>query len=1077
MKKQVLLVLLSFLVALQSTWAQNQTITGRVTSAAEGTALPGVNVLIKGTNTGTTTGADGSYSITASPEATLVFTFIGFNSQEILVGNRSTINVALAENVSQLGEVVVTAVGITREKKSLGYATTQLSNDDLLQGQNTNPINALQGKVAGLNINAGGNGPGSSSRIVLRGPTSFTGNNQPLFVIDGMIVSNSNFRSTNSAGTEETLDNQVDYGNRGNDLNPQDIESVSVLRGPAAAALYGSAASNGAIIITTKRGQSGTMAITLNSNVQFSDILKLPDFQNQFGQGDVDNVKDDRRENFSWGLPFDGQERPYGQVINNQQKLKRYEALPNNVRDFFNLGKTYNNTLSIGGGNDKNTYYLSLGSQNSSGVVPTTEYNKYSIRLNASSEFSEKFSSSVSFNYINVNSTPANGGQGDAFYQQIIGTPRDISIVDLKDLSDPFNSVFTGPDGTQYYGYYGAYTKNPYFLLENNRNNNKVDRVTGNFALTYKPIEGLDITERIGGDVFSDRRYQRFAKYEYVPIDPLYVDNDWVAVGRYSEDIINYSFINHDLIATYTRNLTPDVNLRVLAGNNIRKTVSNRTFAQTNPSTGLVVAGLYTLSNSDGPIDAASTIQENFLMGFYGEVGVSYKDLLFLNVTGRNDWSSTLPRANRSFFYPSVSGSFVFSQLLGEGIQNVLSFGKLRSSWARVGNDAPPYRLTSVYVSRSSQDITGDFGSTRFPLNNVPAFTQGDRIGNNALTPEFTTSFEIGTELGFLNNRLNLDATYFNTRSTDQIVNVPVSPSSGFQTRTMNAGEMKNEGIELAVRATPLQTPSGFKLDVYGTFTKVKNSVVSISEGVEQISVNPGGAGLANMYVVATVGKPYGTFYGAGALRDPATGRVVIDPLTGLPITDPTNRYFGSYLPDYQASLGATLSYKGFTLNALFDTKQGGYFYSNTREDQAFVGTSPETVQNNRQDYVFPNSVYQAPDGSYVPNTEITFHPYTYYTNIIGQNKIPEFNLVSASYVKFREASLNYTFPSRLFEKTPLSGVTVGVFGNNLFIWTPKENTYADPEINSQGASNVQGFEFSATPSLRNYGFNVRLTL
>lgn len=498
MTKHLLLTGLLILCLLPA-WAQNRTVTGKVTSAADGAALPGVNVLVKGSNAGTTTGAEGTYSLTVPDGSTLVFSFIGFNTQEITVGNQSVINVQLRDNISQLGEVVVTAVGISREKKSLGYATAQVTSEDLLQGQNTNPINALQGKVAGLNINAGTNGPGTSSRIVLRGPTSFTGNNQPLFVIDGIIMSNQNFRNTGTDGIEQSLDNQVDYGNRGNDINPQDIESITVLKGPAAAALYGSVASNGAVVITTKRGQKGKMNISLNSNITFSDILKLPDFQNQYGQGYIPGEKDDRRENFSWGLPFDGRERPWGQVINNQQKLKRYEALPDNVREFFDLGKTYNNTLSLSGGSEKSTYFLSLSSQNNTGVVPTTNYNKYGVRFNGTSEFSKKFSSGISINYTNIGSEPANGGQGDAFYNQIIQTPRDISLVDLNDLSDPFNGVFTGQDGTRYHGYYGAYTKNPYFLLSNNKNENQVDRVTGNFTLTYKPVEGLEIRILGGG--------------------------------------------------------------------------------------------------------------------------------------------------------------------------------------------------------------------------------------------------------------------------------------------------------------------------------------------------------------------------------------------------------------------------------------------------------------------------------------------------------------------------------------------------------------------------------------------------
>ncbi|MES2732147.1 MAG: SusC/RagA family TonB-linked outer membrane protein [Bacteroidota bacterium] len=1077
MKKFLLLSWLAISWLGHQAVAQDRTVTGKVISADDNSPLPGVSVVIKGTNNGTATGADGTYSLKAPDNATLVFSFIGLLSQEIPLGNQTVVDVRMQSDLKQLGEVIVTAVGISRDKKSLGYATTNISSEDLLQGQNTNPINALQGKVAGLNINSGTNGPGNASRIVLRGPTSFTGSNQPLFVIDGIPVSNSNFRNTGTDGTENTLDNQVDYGNRGSDINPQEIESITVLKGPAAAALYGSLASNGAIMITTKKGQKSKMTITLNSNITFSNILKLPDFQNQYGQGDVDNVYNDFRENFSWGLPFDGQLRPWGQVIDNKQKIKPYSALPNNVKEFFDTGKTYNNTLSLSGGNEKSTYFLSLTSQNNTGVVPTSTYEKYGVRFNGSSQFSQKISSAISLNYTNINSKPLSGGQGDAFYNQIIQTPRDISLVDLKNMDDRYTGVFTDDAGKDYYGYYGAYTKNPYFIFDKYKNNNKVDRITGSFSLSYKPVEGLDITERLGADIYSDRRYQRFAKFDYAPFDPFYDPNGntnhWTYNGRYAEDLYNFNLLNHDLIASYTRKITPDFGVKVLVGNNFRKTTLTNISAATNATRGLVVKGLYTLKNSNGPLDAASTLRENTLIGLYGEANFSFKDLVFVGVTGRNDWSSTLPVNNRSFFYPSVNGSFVFSQLFGtSSIGNVLNFGKIRASWAKVGNDAAPYQLRSVYLI---QDLNSDFGSTVFPFNGAPGFTQSDRIGNDQLTPEFTSSMEIGTELAFLNSRINFDFTYFITNSTNQIINVPIAPTTGFRAKTLNAGEMQNEGVEITLNTTPFKSESGFTLNVYGTFTKVKNTVVSINEEVEQISVNPSGSGASGIIVVATPGKPYGTFYGTAALRDPATGKIVIDAVTGLPQTDPLNRYFGSYLPNYQASLGATLSYKGLSLMVLFDTKQGGQFYSRTRNTMAFVGTSPETTTNERQDYPFPNSVYLGADGkSFVNNTDVNFHPYTFYTGLAGS--ISDFSLLDASFIKFREASINYSIPSKFLANTPISGLTVGVFGNNLFIWTPKENAFADPEINSQGASNVQGFEFGATPSLRNYGFNVRLS-
>ncbi len=1063
MRKILLMCIVAFLWS-GLTFAQDRTITGKVVDES-GSPLPGVNISVKGTTRGTSTDASGNFSLNIlSGDELLVFSFVGYSSFEQTIGNQSNINVHLTPDTQSLNEVIVTALGINKEKRSIGYAETTIKSEEL--GNNVNPINALQGKIAGVNITAGSNGPGSSTRIVLRGSNSLAGNNQPVFVIDGVLSSNANNQNS------DYLNNQVDYGNRGNDINPNDIESISVLKGPAAAALYGSVASNGAILITTKKGKkNGKVNINFNTGVQFSNILKLPTFQNEYGQGDRDLLKDDRRENFNWGLPFDGKERPFGQVVEGKQQLKKYEALPNNVKDFFKIGKTLTNSLSISGGNEKSTYYLSLNSQNNSGVVPTTEYDKYNMRFNGSSEFSSKFSSSISIGYTNINSSLPLGGQSsNSIYSTIIQQPRDISIVGSKDLSNHFNGTFTDENGGDRYGYYGAYVKNPYFLIDNYKSTNKVDRITGNISFVYKPIEGLTITERLGADISNDRRYQKFAKYNYKPFEESFynngtpLQNSWIDFGKYSEVLLNYSQLNNDLMITYNREIFKDFNIKLLLGNNVRKITQNSIFAATNVSKGLVVKDFYNLTNSNGPVDASNTLSQNTLVGFYGSADLSYKNLLYLGFTARNDNSSTLPVNNRSYFYPSINASFIFTELLGENISNIISFGKIRGSSAKVGADAGPYQLYTTY---SSQDLGGNFGQTKFPLNTIPGFTRNDRIGNDKLTPEFTTSSEVGTELGFFKNRLNFDLTYFKTKSTNQIVNAPIPASSGYLSKLINTGEINNEGLEISLRGTPIQTNSGFKLNLYGTFTKVKNTVVSIKEGLEQIILG----GFSSMNVVAAVGKPYGSFYGLDFQRDPS-GKVVVDNATGQPIPGP-NRYFGSYLPNYQASLGASFAFKGISLNVLFDTKQGGQFYSGTKAGMDFVGTSLETTQNNRKDYVFPNSVIQNKDGSYTDNTSLTFHPYTYYTTSVLQ---PSQHLIDASYIKFREAALNYSIPNRFLLKTPFTSISASVFGNNLFIWTPKQNQYSDPEINSQGASNAQGFEFYANPSLRNYGFRLNLS-
>jgi TonB-linked SusC/RagA family outer membrane protein len=1058
--RKAFLALLMLIVPLL-TFAQ-QKISGKVTAQEDGSALPGVSVRVKNTNTGTATDAKGDFSLTASQGDVLVFTFIGYNDREVPVTGSVKYNISLQSTRTSLTEIVVTGQGVKREKRSLGYSVATINKEDI--GDNTSPINALTGKVAGLNITSG-YAPGASSRITLRGPTSFSGSNQPVFVVDGIPVSNDNIRNA------DFLNDQVDYGNRGNDINPNDIESITVLKGPAAAALYGSIASNGAILITTKKGKKNSPAqINFSTSYQLSSILKYPDFQNEFGQGNLDGIAEDRRENFSWGEAFDGKERPFGQVINGKQQLKEYKAIPNNVKNFFDKGQTFNNNLTVSGGNEKSTYFLSVGALNNKGIIPTTNYNKYSVRFSGSSEFSEKFSSSASIGYTNISSQLPLGGQTNSVYNSIFQQPRDAPIVDFKDLSNPYNDTFIGPDGTNYYGYYGAYTKNPYFLLQNYKNNNSVERVNGTISLSYKPIEGLDITERIGADVYSDRRYEKGAKYFFVPADPFYDGSNWTDNGKYSQDITNYSQINHDLIITYGTALAKDLNMKVLAGNNVRMITNNNLFSATNTTGGLIVPGFYNLDNSKGPVNSTNTLTQRRLYGFYASADFDYKNMLFLGGTIRNDISSTLPTSNNSYVYPSVNGAFVFSELYkDQAFSDILSFGKVRASYAKVGADAPAYRLQTTYTKT---DVNGDFGQILFPIvsNNatIPGFVRRNLIGNPDLKPEFTSSFEVGAELSFLKNIINLDVTYYSTKSTNQIVDVPIPNSSGFTNITLNVGEMTNKGLEIGVKATPVNTSYGLRVDLFGTYSKLDNKVVDINDKLDQVAISGGISGTTAMSQVAAKGRKYGTFYGTGLALDPATGKTIVDKETGLPLNNAT-QYYGSYLPDYMASLGGSVSYKGFMLKFLFDTKQGGVFYSNTKSVIDFGGYAKETAVNGRQDYVFPNSVYDDGSGKLVNNTSVKFHPYTYWTSILPAGE----NIIDASYIKLREASIGYSFSQSMLRHTPFSKLSVLLYGNNLFLWVPSSNQFADPEINGQGASNVQGYEFLSSPSLRNMGIKV----
>lgn len=1044
-------------------FGQARTVTG-VVRDAQGIPVPYATVTEAGTGKAVRADEKGAFTISVGTNARLTVTATGFQEQTVAADAAGSIVLANAE--AQMAEVVVTtAQGIRREKRGLGYSAPTVNNADLTKGQSSSALNALQGKVSGVNITSTAGAPGASSRIVIRGGSSITGSNQALVVVDGIPIDNSSI-----LGGGSTL-SSVDFGNRGNDINPDDIESITVLKGPGATALYGSRASNGALIITTKSGK-GTAnrknSVTFSSGVTFSSILKLPDFQNEYGQG-YDNSVIDPKENWSWGPRFDGVVRPWGQSINGVRLERPYSAVKNNVRDFFETGTAFNNNLSLSGGNEKSSYFLSLNSLNSNGIMPTDRdrYNRYGVRFNGSSQLANNITTSISVNYSRINSNLVGGGQGGgSVYNNVLQTPRNIPLTDMKDLDNPYYSIGGQYDaeGNEAYGYYGAYTINPYYVLRAYDNRNTVDRVLGNFSITYKPADWLSITNRLGGDIYADRRVETSPKYNLSPLDNTgeYDGVIRTSQGRYYEANYNISDITNDLMVTATKKFGSDWNTSLLLGHNVRQRTVNTLEASTNAAGGLVIPGFYNLANSNGPVVSNNSISNRRLVGVYADFNLSYRNFLFLGATARNDWSSTLPEANNSFFYPSVSASFVFTELLkNSSVRDWLQYGKLRTSWARVGNDADPYLLESYYGKTT---INGGFGSTVFPFNNVPGYTLGNQIGSAALKPEITTAYEVGAELSFLRNRLTVDVSYYQNNSENQILAIPIATSSGFTSRVTNAGLVKNKGVELALRGTPVRT-SNLSWELYGTYTRNRNEVSGLD--VDQIVLG----GFSGMSIVAANGRPYGNFYARDLRRDEA-GRVIVSSTTGLPLLTPTAVYLGTYNPDFQASLGTNINFKGFSLGLLFDTKQGGKFYSRTKDILAFVGTSAETAEGDRAGYVFPNSVYlDATSGKYVENTSVKFTPQDYYPSIVdGQN------VLDASYIKLREANLTYKLPGQLLERTPFGSASVSLFGNNLWIKTAKENRYVDPEVNSAGSGNTQGFDFTAQPSVRNYGVNLKLT-
>jgi TonB-linked SusC/RagA family outer membrane protein len=1068
--KKLLQSLFILLFVAGSAMAQDRTITGTVTGKEDGQPLPGVTVLVKGTKIGTQTGANGKFALSVPSNATqLEFSYLGYATQTAQLASGNVINISLAADLRDLAEVVVTANSIKRERRSLGYSAPTITADALAQSGSPSALTALSGRVPGMNITSTSNTPGSSTRIVFRGGSSIAGNNQALIVIDGVPVDNSSV----IGGADSR--SSVDFGNRANDIDPDDIESITPLLGPAAAALYGSRASNGAVQITTKSGKKGKTQVTFNTSNTFSSILKLPDFQNEYGQGyatdyDANGVNEyynDSQENWSWGAPFTGEMQEWGQSIDGVRQSKPYSAAKDNVRNFFKTGFATDNNVSFSGGSDKSTFYLALNTLNSDGIFPGAQdvYNKYGVRFNGKTDFSDKFSAGISFNYNRINAKQIAGGQEDnSVFDNVLQTARDIHVDQLSDLSNKYNGFgYTDKDGVLHadqYGYYGSYTLNPYYIIENYTNDDAINRVTGNVNLEYKPVSWLSVQNRLGTDTYAERRRTLIPKFAFTPIDKNTNQSNHNSNGSYQIEQFNVTEVVNDLMATATHSFSDDFKGSLMVGNNIRQRTTSTNRVATNSSLGLVVPDWYNLNNSNGPLNVITdNISRRRLFGLYADLNLSYKNLLFLEGTARNDWSSTLPVKNNSFFYPSVSGSFVFSELIKSN--NILSYGKVRGSVAKVGNDTDPYQLLTTFAKGT---VLSNFGSTVFPFGNVAALQAGTTLGNPNLKPEITTAYEMGTELSFFDNRFGIDFTYYQNKSKDQILGVPIPNSTGYGFSVINVGEVQNKGIELALKGTVVRT-TDLNVELFGTFYKNRSKVVDLGDN-ELVVLG----GFGGMSIVAAEGRPYGEFYTVTNQTD-AQGRTIVDAETGLPLPTAAPEYLGSYNPKYQASWGTSITIKQhWNVNVLFDAKQGNKLFSRTKDILAFVGVSAETG-GQRFGLPFPNSVYLDEQGNSVVNTDVFYNKQDYFPDLN-----PGVNIIDGSFVKMRSAGISYTFNKSQMKTLPFSALSIGLFGNNLFMWTAKENRYVDPEINSGGATNEQGLDYTAQPSVRNYGFNLKVT-
>ena len=1061
--KKIALLLAFCAIGLQVLVAQTKEISGKVTSADDGGSLPGVSVSVKGTTLGTITDMDGAFRLKVPQEAkTLVFSFVGMSTQEVVIGNQTSFNVKLASENISVDEVIVTALGIRKDQKTLSYSASSISSDELSKSANTTVMSGIQGKVAGVNINSNSGAPGSSTKVIIRGYSSLAGGNNPIYVVDGVPLDNT---ASTPAG--------YDFGNGANNINPEDVESINILKGAAATALYGSRAANGAVIITTKKGKEG-LDVELVSKTSFTNPLQIPQMQDVYGQGWSGHFAFE--ENGSWGPKMDGIDRLWGTVYNNSQKLKPFSPQTNNVRDFYDVGTSIFNTLSVSGGSESTKFRLSVGHDSEDGYIPTDvdAYKRTNVSMNGSTKY-KNLTISTSANYIRrdgSNTPDGRGGTNTAanLYSELLQMPRDINIKDLQDYkNDPFNSL-------DYF--FTPYAANSYYALNENKSTFGDDRFYGNLSLDYALSKNLKATLTMGHDVTSFERKAYEAIVRFTPGTPQGLAGTAETPGMVYEAKSSWFETNVDLMLNYSKEFDNDISLDGLVGVNTNERGSKALDGQINS---LTIPGYYNLSNTDGTRETSTYESQKRLMGVYGQATVGYKKMAYLNATIRNDWSSTLPIDDNSFLYPSVGVSILGNQMFPV-LDNILSFSKFRASWGMAGNDAPLYSINSVMISG---DVAVPFGTYAFPLAGVNGFEKSNQIGNPSLTPELSKEIEFGTDLRFFDSRFRIDFTYYDKITTNQILPASLAPSTGYTSQIKNFGKVQNVGVELLVGIVPIKTKD-FTWDLTFNFTRNRNYVLELTDGLDEYSFRT----VYNTELVAQAPKDGETRTLLGLLKVPGImkddqGRTVVNE-KGFPQTTIESEVIGSIQGDYQLGIINSFRYKNFDFGFTFDIRRGGLMYSGTADLNYFVGNATQSLYNNRQPFILPNSVKPNPNyvaGNAASPKYIENDVVIDVSNVNNPLYYPSYNLaserdriISKSYMKLRDLYLNYKIPAKFLSSVKLKDASVGLMGHNLLLWTPEENNFVDPEVTSFG-NDFQGEmgEFRTGPSARSFAVVLKL--
>lgn len=994
-----------------------------------GKILPGVNVSVKDTKTNAVTNASGTYTLKVSDsKAILVFSFIGFTSQQVIVGNQTTINIRLQPDNQSLNEVVVTALNIKRNARSLGYSIAQVDGNRVNTVQTPNLINALSGKVAGVDVGNVANGVAGSRRIVIRGASSLTGNNQPLWVIDGIPIGSSGLGSGDAYGG-------IDYGDGLTGINPDDIENISVLKGNAAAALYGSRASNGVILVTTKSGKSsqGKSSVEFSSSAVMDKLVDLTDFQYEYGQASriVINQKPvNQADAFganSWGPKYDGTP-----TVQFDGVLRPYSPVKDNYTRFFETGSTLTNTLALSGSNENHNYRVSLSDLRNNDIIPNSGYNRTSLNAKTFSKLG-KLEADIVLNYIyeKANNRPFTGGNVNNLFYSLMYLPANVNIESLKPGYNPNGSEFTFAD----------FVNNPYFIVNKNKEMDDKNRLVGSASLKYQFTDWLYTRGRYTRDYFS------FDRMRYTPDGVLYTG---FLLGSLDQRASNNIENNYELLIGFNPTFKSKFSFNGFIGGNINWRASEQ--LNTSGDT-FVVPGVYTFNNLKNKLPSTSQSRQR-TNSLFGSAEISYNKYLYLTFTGRNDWFSSLPLNSNNLFYPSGALSFMFSDAIK--MPNWISFGKIRASAAQVSGDTGPGQLDLSY-SLDGVQYNG------YSLQNIGT----SNIPNKNLKPLLSTDYELGIEMDFLDGRVGIDASYYDRRTRDDIVRAAVSPTTGYSTAVLNLGRINNKGIEISIRATPLKLDS-FSWDMTATYSKNTSKVVALSDnGTNGAPIQLAVSKSAQATIRLVEGQRYGEIYGTTYQRD-IQGNKIYD-ANGLPMVNSSQVLLGNGVYNHLSGLGNTFNYKGISLYFLLDGKFGAKIYSETNSGAVSNGTHKMTLDGRETGITGQGvNLSGATNSVLVPAARIN----EYYQRISG---VAEDFIFNADFIKLREVAIRYQIPAQFLSKIKVNNASVSLVGRNLTTLY-KNIDNVDPE-SSVNSSNGQGIERYVYPVTRNLGLTLKIGL